>query len=121
MDEKLYHIAAARDWEAARRQGYYAPPSLEAEGFIHCSRRDQVLAVAATFYAGRRDLVLLRIDPARLGAELRWEPPAGGPPQGLTAEDRFPHLYGALNLDAVEAVLPFQPAADGTFSWPEAA
>ncbi len=119
MEEKLYHIAAAADWEAARRRGYYAPASLEAEGFIHCSRRDQVLAVAETFYARRRDLILLRIDPNRLSAPLRWEAPAGGLPVGLGAEDRFPHIYGPLNLDAVEAVLPFQPADDGRFALPE--
>ncbi len=121
MTEKLYHIAVMTDWDQARRQGFYAPASLEREGFIHCSRRDQVLAVAATFYAGRRDLVLLRIDPGRLRAPVRWEPPAGGRPEGLGEADRFPHLYGPLNLDAVEAVFRFQPDASGRFNLQEAA
>jgi GNAT superfamily N-acetyltransferase len=53
---------------------------------------------ANLFYAGRRDLILLAIDPDRLTAEVRVE---GG----------FPHLYGPLLPDAVFDVLPF-PAGD---------
>lgn len=113
--EKIYHIAAADEWQAARQAGSYAPPSLAAEGFIHCSRKDQILPVANTFYAGRRDLLLLVIDPSRLTADLRFEPPAGGAPQGLHATETFPHIYGRLNLNAVTDVLPLQPDAQGRF------
>ena len=43
-------------------------------------------------------LVLLEIDPQRLGAPVRFE-------EGEPGED-FPHLYGELNPDAVVRVTP---------------
>lgn len=109
----LYHITAGDDWAAARADGVYAADSLAAEGFIHLSTRDQVLWVAERFYRGRQGLVLLAVDPARLGAELRYEEAEPG--------RRFPHLYGTLNLDAVAAVYPFAPEPDGTFRLPAGA
>jgi uncharacterized protein (DUF952 family) len=106
----IYHIAPAGDWEQAQRAGVYRAASLDAEGFIHLSTRAQVLWVAGRFYRGRPGLVLLAVDPARLAAELRYEESEPG--------QRFPHLYGPLNLDAVAAAAPFPPGADGAFSWP---
>jgi uncharacterized protein (DUF952 family) len=42
--------------------------------------------------------VLLWIDPRMLDAEIRWESSDG---------QVFPHLYGALNVEAVQAVQGF--------------
>lgn len=117
----IYHIATAEDWDAAQRRGYYAPESLTREGFIHFSRCDQVLPVAETFYASRRDLLLLKVAVDALTAPLRWEAPAGGVPQGASSADLFPHLYGPLNLDAVAALLVFRPDENGRFTLPEGA
>ena len=76
--------------------------SLAEQGFIHCSFAEQVQATADAFFAGRTDVVLLEIDPARLGAvEVRVEP--AGDPAG------FPHLYGPLPVTAVVRVLPLRP------------
>jgi glutathione S-transferase len=106
----IYHIAARADWDAAQEAGLYAADSLASEGFIHCSTGAQVLGTAGRFYAGRHDLVLLAIDPARLTAELRYEE---GEPGVL-----FPHLYGPLGLHAVVGIYPFAPAEDGSFAMP---
>jgi uncharacterized protein (DUF952 family) len=112
MTGRIYHITARQAWVSAQAQGAYAAPSLTAEGFIHCSTREQVPAVADRFYKGQAGLVLLVIDPARLAAPLKWEPAADrNPPQG-----DFPHIYGPLNLEAVVRVLDF--AADGNGAFP---
>lgn len=68
--------------------------SLADEGFIHCSFATQVETIAELVYRGRTDVVLLVIDPSRLGAEVRVENLDGG--EGL-----FPHIYGELPIDAV--------------------
>jgi uncharacterized protein (DUF952 family) len=106
----IYHIAAQAAWAAAQSAGAYTADSLASEGFIHCSTGAQVLGTAGRFFAGRRDLVLLAIDPQRLTAELRYEE---GEPGVL-----FPHLYGPLDLRAVVGAHPFAPAADGSFAMP---
>jgi uncharacterized protein (DUF952 family) len=81
------------------------------EGFIHCSTPEQVLRVANARFRGREDLVLLLIDSGMIAAEIRYENLEGG-------NERFPHIYGPLNLEAVINVLDFEPQADGTFLLP---
>ena len=107
---RIYHITTAADWQAALAAGAYTADTLAGEGFIHLSTGAQVIGTANRFFRGRPGLVLLAVDPARLLAELRYEESEPG--------QRFPHLYGPLNLDAVVAVAPLDPAPDGTFALP---
>ena len=112
----IYHIASRSAWEEAQTHGQYSAPSLQSEGFIHCSTRDQVLDVANEFYRGQPDLLLLCIDANRLRAELRWEAPAHPKPletSRASSATRFPHLYGLLNLDAVLVVHELSEGAYG--------
>jgi uncharacterized protein (DUF952 family) len=108
----IYHITPAAEWAAAQARGFYTADSLAAEGFIHCSKLDQVLEVAARYYRGQHGLLLLAIAPARVTAEIRAEDSHGN---GVF----YPHIYGPLNLDAVTAALPFEPGRDGSFSLPD--
>lgn len=97
----IYHLAFAADWREAQRAGEYRVStrgrSLEEEGFIHCSRADQVAGVASRFYAGLDGLVLLTIDPDRLTSEVRYEAAPG-------SDELFPHVYGPIDVDAVVRV-----------------
>lgn len=100
----LYHLALAGEWEeAVGRGGPYERStvgrSLAEEGFVHCSFDHQVGVTAERFYAGHDDVVVLRIDPARVGSEVVVEDVGG-------AGERYPHLYGPLPLDAVVEVTP---------------
>ena len=115
----ILHIASRADWDAARAAGSYRPASLDSEGFIHCSTAAQAAGSADRFFRGRSDLVLLRIDEARVAHQLRYESPAdlGGAPDPR-ADQRFPHIYGPLALDAVIDVVAFPCAPDGSFSLP---
>jgi uncharacterized protein (DUF952 family) len=116
----IYHITSRSVWNEARQRSDYRVQSLETEGFIHCSTKEQVVPVAQKFYKGQSDLVLLVIEPALLSSDLKWEPPAGGtPPPGVHEGDLFPHIYGPLNLDAVVKVLDLTANGDGTYSLPQ--
>ncbi len=114
----IFHITGREEWEAASARGQYSPASLATEGFIHCSTRAQLLETANTFYPSRRDLVVICIDEKKLAAPLRYEKPAAAGDR--RADEEFPHLYGALNLDAVVSALPLDCRFDGSFVLPPA-
>lgn len=109
----IYHIAAQSDWEQGLRQAGYRPASLAAEGFIHCSTLEQVVATANRFFHGQSGLLLLCIDEGRLSSVLRFEPGSDKP------DELFPHIYGPLNPAAVTALARFEPGPGGTFTLPE--
>ncbi len=110
----IYHIAAAADWERARRDGQYTMSTrgltLAEQGFIHAATAAQVALVANAFYQGEPDLLLLVIDTALIGPEIRYEHVPG---QDLP----YPHIYGPLNVSAVVEARPFAPGPDGQFSF----
>ena len=110
----IYKICSAELWAQAQRAGLFrgAPPDL-ADGFIHFSTAAQVAATAAKHFAGAAGQVLVAVDAALLGAALKWEPSRGG--------DLFPHLYGALSLQAVLWAVPLPLGADGRHVFPELA
>ena len=84
-------------------------PSLDTEGFVHCSDFGTVHLPANRLYAGRTDLVLLEIDPALVDVPVRWEQGAPPDPNGAW----FPHVYGPIPAAAVVAVHDFPASADG--------
>jgi uncharacterized protein (DUF952 family) len=119
MSDMILHITSRSEWTAAQKAGQYVAPSFAKEGFIHCSTRAQVVPVAEKFYKGQTGLVILVIDPARLSSDVKWEPPFdGAPPPGAPAADLFPHVYGAINLDAIVNVVAFEANADGSWTLP---
>ena len=104
--DHIVHLCARLDWESAQTTGSYQPDSLHREGFIHCSRPEQVLDVANRFYRGVSDLVLLWIEIRKLSSEVRWESTDG---------DDFPHVYGGIDCAAVNHAASFYPDEDGFY------
>jgi uncharacterized protein (DUF952 family) len=102
----IYKICPATLWRAAERAGIFHGSEIDfRDGFIHFSTAAQAAETAARHFAGQRDLVLVAVDAAALGARLKWEPSRGGA--------LFPHLYGALDLAAVRRVDPLPLGPDG--------
>jgi uncharacterized protein (DUF952 family) len=108
----LVHLCTADDWRRAQRAGEHRPPSLDDVGFVHLSAPEQVHLPANRLYAGRTDMLMLRCDPAVLGAPVRWEPGVPTDPESML----FPHLYGPLPVPAVTCVTAYLPGADGRFA-----
>lgn len=103
----VFHLVDRAGWALAVDRGEHRPPSLESQGFVHLSLKEQVLGTANRFFAGRVDLLLLEIDEARLPGALKMEE---GEPGQL-----FPHFYGAVPVSAVKSAEAILPDADGTF------
>ena len=103
----MLHITTASEWEAAEAAGEYRAPSLDTDGFIHCSTPAQVVHVGDWFYRDIPDLMLLCIDPARLTSDVLWEASA----DAFAGE--FPHVYGPIALAAVRAVVPWSRGENG--------
>jgi uncharacterized protein (DUF952 family) len=112
MPEYIYKICGADAWQAAAIAGVYAGSADDRrDGYIHFSTAAQLAETARRHFAGQPDLVLVAVDPARLGPNLKWEPSCGGV--------LFPHLYGPLSTEAARWVKPMDLDAAGVPAVPE--
>lgn len=94
----IYHVTTKNEWNDALVNGFFEAPSLKVEGFIHCSKEQQVQGVLERYYQGKTDLVKLVIDTSKLTNELKYE-------LAPSVNEEFPHVFGVINLDAVMAVI----------------
>jgi len=104
----FYHIVTPLQWEVFDDSIYFETPSLKTEGFIHASTAEQVEATANRYYKDEPVIWLLKIEAARVNAELKYE-------LATSVNEYFPHIYGPLNKDAILEVLEFEASEDGTF------
>ncbi len=113
---ELFHITDRTAWQAASRLGEYRlstrDATLDEVGFIHCSLRHQVRGVAEAIYGDAHDLVVLVIDSAMLAVPVRYEAATPG-------AEAFPHIYGALPVDAVTDVITVGRDEAGRLVLPE--
>ena len=114
MTKLIYKICPEALWREAEAQGVFRGAAIDlSDGFIHFSTAEQARETAAKHFAGQDGLLLAAIDETKLGAALKYEVSRGGA--------LFPHLYGDLDLAAVEWVRPLPLDADGNHVFPELA
>jgi uncharacterized protein (DUF952 family) len=107
----IYKICRAGEWQAAQSAGTYAGSDVDRrDGFVHFSTAAQVAETARRHFAGQSDLVLVAVDDALLGPDVRYEPSRGGA--------LFPHLYGHLDPAAALWVKPLPIGPGGTHIFP---
>ncbi|KKR87344.1 hypothetical protein A2875_02820 [Candidatus Gottesmanbacteria bacterium RIFCSPHIGHO2_01_FULL_46_14] len=106
---KVFHLVRKDDWEKRKDLEYYAPPSLEREGFIHCSTVGQVLATASRRFSGVTDLLILIVNSDKVPTEIVYEDLRG-------TGEKHPHIYGPLSREAIEKVIAFLCDKDGEFT-----
>ena len=111
----LYHIIKKDEWLKVKNQDEYSPESLKSDGFIHCSKTDQFIMIANSLYKHQKNIVVLKIIESLIKPKVKFEPPLEAPKSGLI----FPHIYGPLNLDAVDKVLDLKEDDSGHFYLPE--
>ncbi|HXX48288.1 MAG TPA: DUF952 domain-containing protein [Myxococcota bacterium] len=103
---EIFHLATESELQSGIGAAHYRPARLPQDGFVHCcGEASTARAVARDYFSGAAEPVFaLRIDPARLDAELRFEAPAPLPglPATHTARARsFPHVFGPIALRAI--------------------
>ncbi len=89
----IYHIVLPETWEKFKDEFEYEAESLQTEGFIHCSYRNQLDAVLERYYNGAGKVLILHINPHYLTSPLVAEP--------STNREIYPHIYGKINKPAI--------------------
>lgn len=104
----IFHIVGKKQFKQLENDGEYQPESLEQEGFIHCSTGDQINDTANRIFSNKRHLFLLIIDTKRVENEIKYE---------LDEElgEKFPHIYGPLNTNAILDRISLNPDKKGNF------
>ncbi|MBI1767347.1 MAG: DUF952 domain-containing protein [Bacteroidetes bacterium] len=89
----IYHVTTLQEWQSQGGKSEFIPADYFKEGFIHCCTSAQLSGVLERYFKGRPDLVLLYLDESKLKAELKYEV--------STNDEKFPHLYGAIDREAI--------------------
>lgn len=105
----IYHLALPKDWEKALEKGVYSHPSLEEEGFIHCSTAEQLIPSAEKHFAGVDEIVVLHMSEKRVKEKLKYEESRNG--------ELFPHIYGRIKLADVSDTRILFRQSDGNWDW----
>ena len=117
----IYHLTSESDLRRYTKARIYRPPSLDSEGFVHCSDAASVLPVADDYFGdASAPMLLLEIDAGALAAEVRVEAPAplpGGGTAHLTPGAAFPHVYGPIEVTAVRRLGWLRRGPAG-YAWP---
>jgi len=93
----IYHIVLPERWNSFGENAAYTAESLVTEGFIHCSYPHQLDAVLKRYYSEANEVIILEVDTDKLSSRLVEEP--------STNNEIYPHIYGAINRDAILRVI----------------
>ncbi len=112
--ETIYHIVPVNYFTALPGDQDYLPESFARDGFIHCTRGADLLALVANkhFKKVPGDFLMLVIEVQAVKAPIKYEVLDPSMPYP------FPHIYGPLNRDAIVSAIPMHRAPDGTFLVP---
>jgi uncharacterized protein (DUF952 family) len=110
-DTIIYKVMSRSQWEALQTAGQFDGAAIDLQdGFIHLSAAAQLVETVAKHFHGQPDLVVVAVDVASLGTDLRWEVSRGGA--------LFPHLYGTLRLASVTETFELPMNAQGQHQFP---
>ena len=105
---ETFHLVPEVAWSAEDPAAAYEAPSLELEGFIHCT--DGVTALGETFdryyAADARAFLALTLDLEAL--DVPWRYDVEGSP--------YPHIYGPIDRSAIVGINRVDRSADGLFA-----
>ena len=107
----IYKVCDSGLWQDAKQAGKFIGAEIDLQdGYIHFSTSRQLRDTLFRHFAGRDNLVLLKIETSQL--DIIWENARNG--------DLFPHLYDHLPLNSVVAEHHLNLSADGNHIVPKA-
>jgi uncharacterized protein (DUF952 family) len=118
----IYHIVKTKEFQSCIDGVKYIPSNLKDIGFIHCSLESSVIPVANDYYGNvLEELLLLRIEPLNLESQVKYE--AAKPENGintshLSSSPIFPHIYGPVDLIAINGIGILEKKESG-YIWPK--
>ncbi len=118
----IYHIVITKEFQSCIDEIKYIPSNLKDDGFIHCSLESSVIPVANDYYGNiKEELLLLRIEPLILKSKVKYE--AAKPEKGintshLSSSQIFPHIYGPIDLEAIDGIGILEKKESG-YIWPK--
>eukprot|EP00045_Choanoeca_perplexa_P003008 m.28203 g.28203 ORF g.28203 m.28203 type:complete len:160 (+) comp11813_c0_seq3:674-1153(+) len=79
--ERIWKLAAPEDFEKLREHGYFASDLDRNDGFVHNSTSAILPTIANRFFHGRKDVLLLEVDPLKCGGDagIDWRDEAPKP------------------------------------------
>ena len=104
----IAHCMEKSKWNTVKNEAYWGQQDVEAEGFLHCSPVRYLWRVLPNFEKEEEDLVIICMDETKLEAEVRYED------DGNYGRN-YPHVYGAINNDAVTMVLDYLKDEQGHY------
>ncbi len=109
----IYHLAPVEYFHAQPPDRPYVPAEFDRDGFIHCTQGDEQLIVVANRYYldDPRTFLVVVIDEGLVSAPIKYEAGADGV--------LYPHIYGALNRNAIISVLRMPRLPEGEFQFPD--
>ncbi len=107
----IINLMTKEKYSSLEGEAYFSSPSLQEEGFIHCSSLDQVIKVANKHYKDIDPTLIVLLDEAKIEAKVVFEDLYG------KGED-YPHVYGQINTSAIIGVHELERNEEGLFELP---
>ena len=90
----VFHFCSITQWMEQEDENVYIDPTLDSEGFIHCSTSAQTSKVLDRYFKGRQSIYRLHIDTTLLDSLLVYE-------KAASDGDAYPHIFGPINKSAI--------------------
>lgn len=104
MGQTIYKILTAGQLADVEHGGLMQAPVDIADGYVHFSTSRQVQETLSKWFRGQTGCVLVAVDGADFGPDLKWEVSRGG--------DHFPHVYTEVRQHHVRAIWPLDTFDD---------
>lgn len=112
MGQMIYKVLTAGQLADVEGGGPMQAPVDIQDGYVHFSTSKQVQETLTKYFSGQKGCVLVSVDGADFGPDLKWEKSRGG--------DHFPHVYADVREHHIRSIWPLDAAdADGAPLAPE--